>query len=94
MRLIGFLVRWDLRESNPYIKMKEYGTPDEDKTAYNKLLEHLQGLEVNYILHYPRVPIDARACRMPQSLKVQAVLASGEVLTVVQPAPGRKAKLQ
>ena len=41
--------------------MKEYGTPDPDTTAYDKILAHVQGLDVAYILHNQRVPIDAKA---------------------------------
>ena len=74
--------------------MKEYGTPDSDDTAYKTLLAHIAGMDVLYILHKPRVPIDARMCQLPQSLTVQAVLADKQVVTCFQPAPGRPAKIQ
>lgn len=74
--------------------MKEYGTPDSDDTAYRTLLAHVSGMDVLYILHKPRVPIDARMCQLPQSLKVQAVLADGRVITCFQPAPGKPARIQ
>lgn len=74
--------------------MKEYGTPDPDDTAYRAVIKHVEGLEVAHILHHQRVPINARMCRLPQSLKVQAVLVDGSVITYVQMAPGRAAKLQ
>lgn len=74
--------------------MKEYGTPDKDDTAYKVLLNHVKDMEVLYIMHKPRVPIDARMCQLPQSLKVQAVLTNNTVITCFQPAPGRPAKIQ
>lgn len=74
--------------------MKEYGIPDVDDTAYKLLLEHVKDMDVLYITHHPRVPIDARMCLMPQSLKVQAVLANKRVITVIQPAPGLPAKIK
>lgn len=73
--------------------MKEYGTPDADSTAYLLLLEHIKGMEVLSILHHPRVPIDARACLLPQSLKVRAVLLNGQVITCQQAAPGHVARI-
>lgn len=74
--------------------MKEYGTPDSDDTAYRTLLAHVKDMEVTYIVHKPRVPIDARMCLLPQSLKVQAVLADRTVVTCFQPAPGFPARIQ
>ena len=73
--------------------MREYGTPDPDTTAYDKLIEHVKGLDVICIMHNQRVPIDARACQLPQSLKVQAVLADRTVVTAFQAAPGHRAKI-
>lgn len=74
--------------------MKEYGTPDADDTAYKVLLAHVAGMQVDYIIHKPRVPVDARACQMPQSLTVQAVLADKSVITCFQPAPGKPARIK
>ena len=74
--------------------MKEYGTPDADDTAYKTLLKHVESMEVDYILHNPRVPVDARMCRLPQSLTVQAVLASGKVISCFQPSPGKPARIK
>ena len=73
--------------------MKEYGTPDADLTTYNLLLEHIKGMDVLSIIHHPRVPIDSRACRLPQSLKVQAVLIDGRLVTCQQMAPGHVARI-
>ena len=73
--------------------MKEYGTPDPDTTTYDKILAHVQGLDVAYILHNQRVPVDAKACQLPQSLRVQAVLADRTVVTAFQAAPGRPARI-
>ena len=74
-------------------KIKEYGTPDKDRTAYNLLMEHVKTMPVVSIIHHQRVPIDARACLLPQSLKVQAVLMYGAVVTCTQPAPGMPARI-
>lgn len=74
--------------------MKEYGTPDADDTAYRVLLAHVAGMQVDYIIHKPRVPVDARACQMPQGLTVQAVLADKSVITCFQPAPGKPARIK
>ena len=74
--------------------MKEYGTPYTDDTAYKTLLKHVEGMDVNYILHNPRAPIDARMCQLPQSLTVQAVLASGKVISCFQPSPGKPARIK
>ena len=74
--------------------MKEYGTPDADDTAYKTLLRHVESMDVTFILHKPRVPIDARMCQLPQSLTVQAVLASGKVISCFQPSPGKPARIK
>lgn len=74
--------------------MKEYGTPDKDDTAYKVLLAHVAGMQVDYIIHNPRVPVDARMCQMPQSLTVQAVLADKSVIACFQPAPGKPARIK
>lgn len=74
-------------------KCKEYGSPDSDSTAYDLLREYTKNMVVVYIMHHPRVPIDARACQMPQSLKVQAVMAYGNIITSTQMAPGLPAKI-
>lgn len=76
------------------VPVKEYGTPDADPTAYQLLLSHVQGMAVVSILHYPRVAIDARPCQLPLSLRVQAVLANGVVITSWQPSPGRPARIE
>lgn len=73
--------------------LKEYGTPDEDQTAYQLLLDFTKGKEVVYILHNSRVPAGARMCQLPGSIKVQAVMADKSIITSFQPSPGRKARL-
>jgi hypothetical protein len=74
--------------------MKVFGVPDADPTAYHRLLDYVQGRKIKYVLHYTRVPIDARPCLLPQSLRVQAVMEDGSVVTSVQAAPGRKARIE
>ena len=74
--------------------MKEYGTPDPDRVAYLAVLRHTVDMPVKYIVHHQRVPINARACQLPQSLLVQAVLVDGQVVTAFQPAPGHPARIQ
>lgn len=74
--------------------MKVFGVPDADTTAYQRLLEHVQGRKIKYVLHYTRVPINARPCLLPQSLRVQAIMEDGSVVTAVQAAPGHKARIQ
>ena len=76
------------------VSMEEYGTPDSDKTAYMVLLAYVEGMDVKYILHHQRMPIDARPCQLPQSLKVQAVLGNGKVVTCQQAAPSHAARIQ
>ncbi len=73
--------------------MKEYGTPDADQTAYQVLLDHTRNMDVAFILHHQRVAISARACQLPQSLRVQATLANGQVITCQQAAPGHAARI-
>lgn len=66
----------------------QYGTPDPDLSAYNRLVELAATEDVMYILHHQRVPIDARSCLGPGSLKVQAIIVGGKLLTVRQSAEG------
>ena len=74
--------------------MKEYGVPDPDTTAYCLLLQAIQGKSVECIMHYPRVAINARQCKMPGSLKIQALLLDKTVVTVTQAGLGKPAKVQ
>lgn len=73
--------------------MIEYGKPDEDGTVLTCLLSAVEGQEVLYILHHQRIPVDARPCRLPLSLTVQAVLDNGKVVTARQDKPGAKAHI-
>lgn len=77
--------------------MKVFGVPNADPTAYHTLLDWLyinrKGQKIKYVLHYTRVPVDARPCLLPQSLRVQAVMEDGSVVTSVQAAPGHKARI-
>jgi hypothetical protein len=68
--------------------MTEYGPKDPDTTAYDHLVSVITGYEVTYILHHARVSPNARSCQWPGSVKVQAVLAGGKAVTVVQLANG------
>lgn len=74
--------------------MKVYGVPNVDPTAYHCLLDYLAGRKVKYILHNQRVPIDARPCLLPQSLRIQAVLEDDTVVTAFQAAPNHKARIE
>ena len=73
--------------------MTEYGPKDEDEAAYRCLLDAVKDKEVNYILHYARMPPNARACKLPGSLRVQAVLTNGCVITAFQAAVGAKPRI-
>lgn len=73
---------------------KEYGIPDADTTAYDLLLKIVEGKQVELIMHYPRTAINARQCKMPGSLKVQALLSDKSVVTVIQPGVSKSAKVQ
>ena len=72
-------------------KMKVYGTPDADTTAIDYLLSIVSVEQVESILHHPRIPIDARPCKLPQSLLVQAVMKDKTVINVRQNAPKMRA---
>lgn len=71
--------------------MKIYGKPDEDTTAIDYLLSIVDIDLVQGIMHHQRVPIDARACQLPQSLLVQAVMMDNTVVNVRQNQPGGRA---
>lgn len=71
--------------------MKVYGTPDADTTAIDYLLSIVSVEQVESILHHPRISIDARPCKLPQSLLVQAVMMDRTVISVRQNAPRMKA---
>ena len=73
--------------------MKVYGVPDADLTAYNLLVEYVGSRPVLYILHHQRMPVDARPCKLPLSLSVQAVMEDGAVITAQQPSPGTRARI-
>ena len=69
--------------------IKEYGTPDADTSVVQHLLSLVDKGEVMYIVHRPRVPVDARPCLLPLSLTVSVVLRNKNVISVRQPAPGQ-----
>ena len=71
--------------------MRVYGTADPDSTAYDFLLKLVEHEDVESILLHQRIPIDARACKLPQSLTIQAVLKDKTVITVRQNQPGSRA---
>lgn len=68
--------------------MQTYGKPDEDTAAINYLLSIVDTDNVRAIMYHQRVPIDARACLLPQSLLVQAVMLDNTVINVRQAYPG------
>ena len=71
--------------------MKIYGKPDNDTTAIDHLMSIVDITNVQAIMHHPRVAIDARACQLPQSLLVQAVMMDNTVVNVRQNQPGGRA---
>lgn len=73
--------------------MKSYGTPNEDTAPLTALMDAVKGLEVEHILHFPRVPVDARPCQLPLSLVVKAVLQNKAVVTAFQPSPGKRVEI-
>lgn len=73
--------------------MTSYGTPDSDPAPLAALMIAVEGREVEYVIHFPRVAIDARPCLLPLSLKVSAVLANKQVVTAFQAAPGRRIEI-
>jgi hypothetical protein len=76
--------------------MTEYGTPDSDTAPLDTLKAWLlaNSQEAVYIMHYQRVPIDARPCQLPTSLKVQAVLEDGRTVTAFQPSIGAAVQIK
>jgi hypothetical protein len=72
--------------------MKIYGTPDADSTAITELMRLIEGKDVAHILHYPRVALQAKPCKWPGSLLVQAVLVDKSVVSVRQLRAGGPAK--
>jgi hypothetical protein len=72
---------------------KTYGKSDPDMAAENLLMETIRGEDVVSILLHPRMPINARPCQLPGSLTVQAILASGRVITVRQNKVGATPKV-
>lgn len=75
--------------------MKEYGTIDQDPTAYLHLYEYLvvNSIAPTYILHHPRRPLASKQCMWPGSLVVQAVLPDLTVITSTQLRPGGTARI-
>lgn len=76
--------------------MTEYGTPDSDTAPLDTLKSWLLAntQKAVYIMHYQRVPVDARACQLPTSLKVQAVLEDGRIVTAFQPCIGAAVQIK
>lgn len=71
---------------------KVYGKPDEDQTAQNLLGELISGLEVEYLVLRPRIPIDARPCQLPGSITLSAKVKGSGFITVRQNKPGGSAR--
>lgn len=76
--------------------MKEYGQRDEDSTSYDFLMQYLNDnkIEAAYIMHHQRVPANLKQCRWPCSVRTQAVLADGKVVTSIQLKPGAEARIE
>lgn len=75
--------------------MREYGPKDEDTTAYDKLMLYCEenNLIPLYIAHHKRKPINSKQCQWPGSVRVQAVLPTGKVVTSIQLRPGEEARI-
>ena len=75
--------------------MKEYGTPDADTATVDALRKWLtdNNMQAEYIMHYPRVQVDARPCRLPLSLTTQMVLTNRRVVTAFQAKPGARVQV-
>ena len=76
--------------------MLEYGLPDSDSAPLDTLKAWLvdNNQVAVYIMHHQRVPIDARPCQLPTSLRVQAVLDDGRVVTAFQPQLGAAVQIK
>ena len=75
--------------------MKVYGTPDADTATVETLQKWLadNNMQAEYIMHYQRVPVDARPCKMPLSLTTQLILTNKRVVTAFQAKPGAKVQI-
>lgn len=71
---------------------KVYGESDEDSTAEDLLRELVADKSVAYLLLHKRMPLNARPCKLPGSLTVQAVLTNKTVVTVRQTKVGGPAR--
>ena len=60
---------------------KEYGINNKNPVLYEFLLKHVDYSKVDYILHHPQVPIDARPCAGPLSQMVQAIMTDSSIVT-------------
>lgn len=76
--------------------IREYGPKDEDTTAYDKLEAYCQLNDITplYIAHHKRRPTNSKQCQWPGSVRVQAVLATGKVITSLQLKPGGPATIE
>lgn len=76
--------------------IKEYGPVDEDLTAYKTLLSYLteQGFTPLYIAHHKRKPLNSKRCQWPGSVRVQAVLPTGKVISSIQLTLGGDARIE
>ena len=72
---------------------KVYGESDKDLTAENLLRETVKDSEVRYLILHQRMPLNARPCKLPGSLTVQAMLSNGCVVTVRQNKPAGEARV-
>lgn len=66
---------------------EDYGvqTPDH---PWDELLAYSQGLAYKMRLFYPVVPLGAKFCQWPGSIKVQLILLDNKVLTAIRLADG------
>ena len=72
---------------------KVYGESDADLAAENLLREHIKGKDVLYLILNQRIPSNARPCKLPGSLTVQAVMADRTVVSVRQYGPGGRPRI-
>lgn len=71
----------------------EYGPRDTDTSVYEALIKACEGMDIKYVMHYARRPINARPCQLPGLLRVQAVAQNGQVFTAEQYKVGGEIRL-
>lgn len=73
--------------------MRVYGVPNEDTAPLIALMVAVSEREIDFLLHFARVPVDALPCKLPMSLTVKAMLFNKVCVTAYQAAPGRRIEI-